>query len=107
MTSPIDLETSAHYLLQIPPPLISVPSLCGQLSIGALKRNLEAHYAVAATRAPPPGLPPPLRLDRAGGSSSTATEVAAFLTKAEMKEKLEGILRMREVDLLVKGMVFG
>ncbi|KAL0063463.1 hypothetical protein AAF712_009667 [Marasmius tenuissimus] len=102
-----NLETSAHYLLQIPPPLISVPSLCGQLSIGALKRNLEAHYAVAATRAPPPGLPPPLRLDRAGGSSSTATEVAAFLTKAEMKEKLEGILRMREVDLLVKGMVFG
>ncbi|KAL0576087.1 hypothetical protein V5O48_005886 [Marasmius crinis-equi] len=101
-----NLESSAQYLLQISPPLISVPSVCAQLSMGALKRNLEAHLAVAAARAPMIDPQTQLRLTGANTFSST-TEITAFLTKEEMKRKLEDILRTREVDLLVRGMISG
>ncbi|KAG7090067.1 hypothetical protein E1B28_011684 [Marasmius oreades] len=101
----VNLETNARYLLHIQPPLISIPSLCDQLSIGALKRNLEAHLAVLAAGVQPPVVQPQFRLP--GASVTAVTEISDFMTKEEMRERLSGILRMREVDLLVKGMVFG
>jgi hypothetical protein len=70
------------YLIDIKPPLITKPVLCAQLSRAALKRNLEAHHAVNK-------------------------DILANGTKAEMKERLETLLKRREVDLLVRGMIYG
>ncbi|KAK0204366.1 hypothetical protein DFS33DRAFT_1319557 [Desarmillaria ectypa] len=68
------------YLLDIQPPLIHRASLCSQLSGAALKRNLLAH----ATCNP---------------------AILAAGTKAEMKERLEGILKVRDMDILVAAMI--
>ncbi|KAK0472062.1 hypothetical protein IW261DRAFT_1509903 [Armillaria novae-zelandiae] len=68
------------YLLDIQPPLIHRASLCSQLSGAALKRNLLAHAMCNPT-------------------------ILAAGTKAEMKERLEGILKVREMDILVAAMV--
>ncbi|KAK0470315.1 uncharacterized protein EV420DRAFT_1499782 [Desarmillaria tabescens] len=68
------------YLLDIQPPLIRRASLCSQLSGAALKRNLLAH----ATCNP---------------------AILAAGTKAEMKDRLEGILKVREMDILVAVMI--
>ncbi|KAK7043868.1 hypothetical protein VNI00_008034 [Paramarasmius palmivorus] len=95
-----DLENNARYLLYPQPPLITSPLLCARLSIGALKRNLEAHFSVATQQTQALA---PYSLDQAKQPKQTA-EVNEMLTKEEMRERLEGILRMREVDLLVWGM---
>lgn len=68
------------YLLDIQPPLIHRASLCSQLSAAALKRNLLAHAMCNPT-------------------------ILAAGTKAEMKERLEGILKVREMDILVAAMI--
>ncbi|KAI3605653.1 hypothetical protein WG66_011992 [Moniliophthora roreri] len=99
----VNLESSARYVLYPQPPLISSPLLCMHLSIGALQRNLEAHFAAAARVATAKVLKARSQL-RVVDNVVPLTE---SLTKEEMREKLEGILRMREADLLVKGMVFG
>ncbi|KAK7434240.1 hypothetical protein VKT23_016047 [Stygiomarasmius scandens] len=71
-----------QYLVHPQPPLITIPAVCTRLSAGALKRNLEAHKAVNSN-------------------------ILASGTREEMKERLEGILKTREVDLVVWGMVYG
>ncbi|KAF5334055.1 hypothetical protein D9758_017512 [Tetrapyrgos nigripes] len=71
-----------QYLLQPQPPLIAIPTLCSRLSAGALKRNLEAHREVNR-------------------------DILAGGTKEEMKDRLERILKRREVDIVVWGMIFG
>ncbi|KAG7444695.1 uncharacterized protein BT62DRAFT_951706 [Guyanagaster necrorhizus] len=68
------------YLIDIQPPLIHRASLCSQLSGAALKRNLVAHATCNPT-------------------------ILAAGTKAEMKERLEGILKVREMDILVNAMI--
>lgn len=70
------------YLVDLAPPLITNPALCARLSAGALKRNLVAHASINPA-------------------------IMAAGTKAEMKERLEGILTIREKDLLVRSMIFG
>jgi hypothetical protein len=69
------------YLLDIKPPLVSASSLCGELSAAALKRNLAAH-------------------------AECNKDIVAAGTKVEMKERLEGILTVREMDLVVRGMIW-
>ncbi|THU88984.1 hypothetical protein K435DRAFT_678904 [Dendrothele bispora CBS 962.96] len=71
-----------RYVLYPQPPLIALPAMCAKLSAGALKRNLEAHKSV-------------------NGS------ILAGGTKEEMRERLQEILRIREMDMVVWGMVFG
>ncbi|KAL4264542.1 hypothetical protein AB1N83_005057 [Pleurotus pulmonarius] len=70
------------YLTCPAPPLIVAPEVCGQLSAGALKRNLAAH-AIAN-----PAI-------FAGGS------------KQEMVIRLRDILEMRRSDLLVRDLILG
>ncbi|TRM68547.1 hypothetical protein BD626DRAFT_118050 [Schizophyllum amplum] len=74
-----DYVDSMHlkYFLYPTPPLIVNPALCPQLSAAALKRNLAAHAAVNP-------------------------KIIAAGTKAEMQERLTGILKTRELDVLVK-----
>ncbi|KAL1721344.1 hypothetical protein EV715DRAFT_195328 [Schizophyllum commune] len=65
------------YFLYPTPPLITNPALCAQLSAAALKRNLAAHAAVNP-------------------------KIIAAGTKAEMMERLTGVLKVRELDVLVR-----
>jgi hypothetical protein len=62
--------------------LIANPSICNHLSVAALKRNLESHAAVN-------------------------NDIVVGGTKAEMVERLERLLKIREGDLIVRGMVCG
>jgi hypothetical protein len=70
-----------RYLLDIKPPLVSASSLCRELSAAALRRNLAAH-------------------------AECNKDIVATGTKAEMKERLESILTVREMDLVVRGMIW-
>ncbi|KAL1744625.1 hypothetical protein HDZ31DRAFT_38200 [Schizophyllum fasciatum] len=74
-----DYIDSMHlkYFLYPTPPLIVNPALCAQLSAAALKRNLAAHAGVNP-------------------------KIVAAGTKAEMMERLASVLRMRELDVLVR-----
>ena len=69
------------YLLQPSSPLITDPEACSTLSCPALRRNLSAH----AERNP---------------------AIVVGGTKDEMVLRLEGLLRMRNLDLLVRR-IFG
>ena len=69
------------YLVDITAPLISDPADCSELSGAALKRNLVAH----AERNP---------------------NILVGGTKEEMRERLHGILKTREMDLRVRGMIW-
>jgi hypothetical protein len=70
------------YALNPLPPLITNPSICGQLSVTALKRNLEEHAKVNK-------------------------DIVVGGTRPEMVERLEGLLRRREGDMIVREMVWG
>jgi hypothetical protein len=59
-----------------------IPALCSRLSAGALRRNLEAHREVNKN-------------------------ILAGGTKEEMRDRLESLLKRREMDIVVWGMVFG
>ncbi|KIY68015.1 hypothetical protein CYLTODRAFT_352175 [Cylindrobasidium torrendii FP15055 ss-10] len=72
----------SKYLVKIQPPLISRPGMCAQASAAALKRNLQAHAEVNPV-------------------------ILAAGTKAEMRDRLEGILKTREADLVLYEMVLG
>lgn len=80
----IDLLIGVHtkYLTCPAPPLIVAPEVCGQLSAGALKRNLAAHAIADPTIF-------------AGGS------------KQEMIIRLRDLLEMRRSDLLVRDLILG
>ncbi|KAF8637752.1 hypothetical protein AX17_002594 [Amanita inopinata Kibby_2008] len=69
-----------QYLLELPPPLVSNPSLCDRLSSAALKRNLVAHSVVNP-------------------------EIGTSGTKKEMAERLKNILQTRLYDLEVRRMI--
>ena len=68
------------YLLQPSSPLITDPEACSTLSCAALRRNLSAH----AERNP---------------------AIVVGGTKDEMVLRLEGLLRTRKLDLLVRRMI--
>jgi len=70
------------YLLNPPPPLITNPAVCGQLSVAALQRNLAAH-----------------------AQANTAAVTAG--SKEEMIGRLETLLEMRKMDMLVRNMILG
>ncbi|KDQ25414.1 hypothetical protein PLEOSDRAFT_1106343 [Pleurotus ostreatus PC15] len=70
------------YLTCPAPPLVVAPEVCGQLSAGALKRNLAAHAIANPTIF-------------AGGN------------KQEMMIRLKDILEMRRSDLLVRDLILG
>ncbi|KAI0667959.1 hypothetical protein C8Q78DRAFT_1071662 [Trametes maxima] len=70
-------DLDSEYLLYPAPPLITVPDAVPDLTVAALKRNLAAH----ADRNP---------------------KILASGTKAEMMERLSGILRTREGDLAIR-----
>ncbi|CAA7267497.1 unnamed protein product [Cyclocybe aegerita] len=72
----------SRYLLNPRPPLITDPSVCGTLSLVALKRNLEAHAACNPS-------------------------IVASGTHAEMVERLSEILATRKLDNLVVSMLEG
>ena len=68
------------YLLHPSSPLITDPEACSTLSCAALRRNLSAH-----------------------AESNAAIVVGG--TKDEMVLRLEGLLRTRKLDLLVRRMI--
>lgn len=70
------------YLVHPTPPLIVNSAVASQLSVAALKRNLTAH-AISNPTIIPSG------------------------TKAEMAERLEKMLKIREADLMVREMIWG
>ncbi|KAF8336050.1 hypothetical protein F5887DRAFT_891748, partial [Amanita rubescens] len=70
----------SKYSLELPPPLILNPSLCGRLSVAALKRNLAVHAAVNK-------------------------EVSTGGTKKEMADRLKSLLEMRLADLEVRRLI--
>ncbi|KAF9487771.1 hypothetical protein BDN71DRAFT_1404307 [Pleurotus eryngii] len=76
------LRVHTKYLTCPAPPLIVAPEVCGQLSAGALKRNLAAHAIANPTIF-------------AGGS------------KQEMIIRLKDILETRRSDLLVRDLILG
>ncbi|KAF8626955.1 hypothetical protein AX15_004620 [Amanita polypyramis BW_CC] len=75
------IETlDSKFLVELPPPLISNPSLCSRLSVAALKRNLAAHAVVNR-------------------------DVSTGGTKKEMVERLKMLLETRLADLEVRRMI--
>ncbi|KAF9474752.1 hypothetical protein BDN70DRAFT_924400 [Pholiota conissans] len=72
----------SHYLLNPLPPLISNPDVCNQLSVTALKRNLEAHANCNPT-------------------------ILTTGTIREMALRLHDILKIRKLDMLVLSMLEG
>ncbi|KAI0648655.1 hypothetical protein C8Q79DRAFT_461996 [Trametes meyenii] len=73
-------DLDSEYLLYPTPPLITVPDAVPDLTVAALKRNLAAH-------------------------ADCNPKILASGTKAEMIERLSGILRAREGDLAVKAVL--
>ncbi|KAF8813527.1 hypothetical protein BYT27DRAFT_7335124 [Phlegmacium glaucopus] len=72
----------SQYLDFPPPPLVTNPYACAQLSLAALKRNLEAHAACNPS-------------------------IIATGTRPEMVQRLFDILKIRKLDMLVKDMLSG
>ncbi|PPQ84013.1 hypothetical protein CVT25_000559 [Psilocybe cyanescens] len=75
-------NVTSHYLINPLPPLITNPHICGHLLSAALKRNLEAHAAYNPS-------------------------IVTSGTRPEMLERLSKILEIRQLDLLVLGMLEG
>ena len=69
------------YLVDVKPPLIADWRLCARLSGAALKRNLMAH-------------------------ANVNSDVSTGGSKMEMKERLEKLLKVREDDMRVRGMIW-
>jgi hypothetical protein len=69
-----------YYKVNLQPPLVCDPSAVDDLSLSALKRNLTAHAAC----------------NDAIGTSGTKTELA---------ERLKRLLSVRQIDMLVRGMI--
>lgn len=76
------VDIHSQYLEFPSPPLITNPQSCAQLSLAALKRNLEAHAACNPS-------------------------ILATGTRPEMVQRLSEILKTRKLDLLVKDMLSG
>lgn len=77
-----DIDIHSHYLGFPLPPLITDPQATAQLSLAALKRNLEAHAACNPS-------------------------IIATGTRPEMVQRLSEILKIRKLDMLVKDMLSG
>lgn len=73
---------NTQYLVDIQPPYISNPRICGQLTSTALQRNLEAHAACNPS-------------------------IITSGTRAEMLKRLSDILTTRRLDMLVISMLEG
>jgi len=76
------LDIHTKYDVHPSPPLITNPAVCAQLSTAALERNLAGHAACNP-------------------------DIVTTGPKAEMVERLEGILKMREMDLVVRDLLWG
>ena len=76
------LDTDSQYLGFPLPPLITDPQATAQLSLAALKRNLEAHAVCNPS-------------------------ILAAGTRPEMIQRLSEILRIRALDMLVRDMLCG
>ena len=74
------IDIHSQYLTFPLPPLITNPHACVQLSLAALKRNLEAHAACNPS-------------------------ILAAGTRPEMIQRLSEILKIRKMDMLVKDML--
>jgi len=72
----------SQYLAFPLPPLITNPQASAQLSLAALKRNLEAHAACNPS-------------------------ILAAGTRSEMVQRLSEILKIRKLDMLVKDLLSG
>jgi hypothetical protein len=76
------LDIHSQYLCFPLPPLITNPQAAAQLSLAALKRNLDAHAACNPS-------------------------ILATGTQLEMAQRLSKILKIRKLDMLVKDMLSG
>ena len=76
------IDIHSHYLVFPLPPLITNPEVSAQLSLAALKRNLEAHAACNPS-------------------------ILVAGTRLEMVERLSEISKIRKLDMLVKDMLSG
>ena len=76
------IDIHSQYLAFPLPPLITNPQASAQLSLAALKRNLEAHAACNPS-------------------------ILAAGTRPEMVQRLSEILKIRKLDMLVKDMLSG
>ena len=76
------IDIHSQYLTFPLPPLITSPQASAQLSLAALKRNLEAHAACNPS-------------------------ILAAGTRPEMVQRLSEILKIRKSDMLVKDMLSG
>ena len=76
------IDIHSQYLAFPLPPLITNPHTSTQLSLAALRRNLEAHAACNSS-------------------------ILAAGTRPEMVQRLSEILKIRKLDMLVKDMLSG
>jgi hypothetical protein len=76
------LDIHSQYFCFLLPPLIANLQAAAQLSLAALKRNLDAHAACNPS-------------------------ILATGTQLEMAQRLSKILKIRKLDMLVKDMLSG